>query len=76
MVLNNMPLNSMLTIDSHFVRAVVRKADESGVDVGALLAECGISADVFKEKRGLFMWINLWLWYSKHGNNLMMNIGG
>ncbi len=42
----------MLTIDSHFIRAVLRKASSKGVSAQALLDECGISSEVYRQPQG------------------------
>jgi len=42
----------MLTIDSHYIRAILRNADKYGVSVAELLEECGISNDVYHKQRG------------------------
>jgi len=43
----------MLTISSHFVRALMRNADSSGVDFNECLTEFGISAEVLQSPLGL-----------------------
>jgi AraC-like DNA-binding protein len=44
---------SPLTIDTHFIRAPLRRAVERGLDSQALLRELGISDDVFEQKNTL-----------------------
>jgi len=43
----------MLTIPSHFARAVLRGAERLGVDSQVLLKELGISATVYEENQGI-----------------------
>lgn len=43
----------MLTIPSHFARAVLRGAERLGIDSGTLLQELGISPAVYQEDQGI-----------------------
>ncbi|OUS05968.1 hypothetical protein A9Q81_04295 [Gammaproteobacteria bacterium 42_54_T18] len=43
----------MLTINSHFIRAILGKADQYGVDVHTVLDECGISSEIYQEQQGV-----------------------
>lgn len=49
----NSGMLSPLTIDTHFIRAPLRRAVECGLDSHALLNELGISDDVFDKKNTL-----------------------
>ncbi|MBV1921606.1 MAG: AraC family transcriptional regulator, partial [Pseudomonadales bacterium] len=43
----------MLTINSHFIRAILRNADQYNVDIHTVLSESGISPEIYQEQQGV-----------------------